>query len=76
MTAVEWFVNALYAYAAVGLVFACVFVSIGIGRVDPVALGSGLGFRLIVLPGSVALWPRLLLRWIRRGKKNDSTLAP
>ena len=55
----------LEGYSAVGLLFAIAFVTIGIGQVDPVSKGSGLGFRLLVLPGVVALWPMLLTRWIR-----------
>jgi hypothetical protein len=65
MTVVQWLVNALVAYAAVGLVFALAFISLGISRVDAVAKGSGLGFRVIVLPGALALWPVLLKRWLR-----------
>ena len=34
----------------------------GVRRINPVARGAGAGFRLIILPGVVAL----LLRWIRR----------
>ena len=56
-------------YPAIGLVFACAFLTVGISRVDPVSKGSGIGFRLIILPGVVALWPVLLTRWIRgRGR--------
>lgn len=52
-------------YAAMGLAFACAFLTHGIIRVDPVSKGSGIGFRLIILPGVAALWPVLLTRWIR-----------
>lgn len=58
----------LYAaglYTAMGLVFACAFLTRGISSVDPVSKGSGIGFRLIILPGVAALWPVLLTRWIR-----------
>ena len=55
----------LEAYSAVGLLFAIAFVTTGIGQVDPISKGSGLGFRLIILPGVAALWPVLLTRWIR-----------
>ncbi|MGE0638904.1 MAG: hypothetical protein AB7G12_03385 [Thermoanaerobaculia bacterium] len=37
----------------------------GIERIDPAARGASRGFRLIVLPGAVALWPLLLRRWVR-----------
>lgn len=69
MPTAELFVNLLAAYAAAGLVFAAAFVSVGIGKVDPVSKGSRIGFRLIILPGVTALWPLLLLQWIRaRGR--------
>jgi hypothetical protein len=61
----EAFVTALTAYAAVGLSFAVLFVTAGIHRVDHQAKGSGIGFRLIILPGVAALWPLLLARWVR-----------
>jgi hypothetical protein len=58
-------VRALEVYAAVGAIFALVFVSVGIGRVDPAAASAGRGFRALVAPGCAALWPLLLSRWIR-----------
>ena len=53
------------AYAAVGVLFAVAFATWGIQRVDPAAKGAPLGFRLLILPGSAALWPLLLGRWMR-----------
>jgi hypothetical protein len=67
MSPAELLVSLLEAYAAAGLLFAGVFLSIGIGRVDPISKGSAVGFRLIILPGVAALWPVLLIRWIRAG---------
>jgi hypothetical protein len=58
------FVVALELYAAAGFLFALVFISIGVQRIDPEARGAGVGFRLIILPASVALWPYLLRRWL------------
>ena len=55
------------AYAGIGLLFAVAFLTAGISRVDPLSKGSGIGFRLIILPGVAALWPVLLTRWIRGG---------
>jgi hypothetical protein len=57
-------VTALAAYTAIGLLFAIAFVTVGIGRVDPVAKESGIGFRLMIFPGVAALWPFLLKRWL------------
>ena len=59
------FVEMLTLYAAVGLVFAIAFLTQGVSRIDEHAAGTGLGFRLLILPGVVALWPFLLNRWIR-----------
>ena len=60
-----WCVEAVFLYTAVGAVFAVAFVTAGVQRVDPDAKGSGMVFRLLILPGSAALWPLLLRRWIR-----------
>ncbi|MCP3981679.1 MAG: hypothetical protein GY716_20455 [bacterium] len=49
-------------YVAVGILFAVPFVIRGVHRIDPVARKGTWGFRLIVLPGVVALWPLLLRR--------------
>jgi hypothetical protein len=59
-----WFVRLLALYAGLGLLFALAFVSKGIERVDPATTGATWGFRLIVLPACVALWPMLLRRWL------------
>jgi hypothetical protein len=65
MGAVEWMVIFLGVYGATGLLFGIVFVIAGVHRVDIAAKDSGVGFRLIILPGVAALWPLLLRRWIR-----------
>lgn len=59
-------VAALGAYAGIGLLFAIPFVTLGVQRIDGAAAGASLGFRLLVLPGCVLLWPLLLGRWLRR----------
>ena len=58
------FVYALTGYAGLGLVFAVPFVWIGVQRLDAEAQGSGIGFRLLILPGVAAFWPLFLRRWI------------
>lgn len=62
---ITWGVRLLALYAGAGLVFALFFVTRGVGRVDPVARESTWGFRLIIVPGVVALWPLLARRWLR-----------
>ena len=56
-------VGAAGLYAAAGVVFGLLFVTRGVARVDPSARGAGWGFRLLILPGTIALWPYLLRRW-------------
>lgn len=52
-------------YLGVGTVFAVFFVFRGVGRIDANAQGAGPGFRLLILPGAAALWPVLMVRWMR-----------
>jgi hypothetical protein len=52
-------------YASVGLLFAMPFVWFGVERVDSEAQGSGVGFRLLILPGVAAFWPMFFYRWTR-----------
>ena len=59
---------ALAIYLAVGAVVAVPFVIVGIGRIDPAAKAAPPVFRLLVLPGAVAMWPFLLRRWMRAGR--------
>jgi hypothetical protein len=59
------FVDALSLYVALGVAFAVVFVSVGVKRLDSQAIGTGVGFRILIFPGSVAFWPLLLSRWAR-----------
>jgi hypothetical protein len=59
-------VYAVAVYASSGLVFAVPFVWLGVQRLDSEAQGSGIGFRLLILPGVAAFWPIFLYRW-RRG---------
>ena len=56
-------VYGLALYAACGLATALVFVSIGVTRVQPQSMS--LGARILILPGAAALWPYVLLRWLR-----------
>ena len=57
----------LGAWFGIGLAFALLFVVFGVERCDPSARGGSYGFRLAILPGVAALWPWMLLRWLRGG---------
>ena len=59
------FVDALSVYVTLGVVFAVVFVCVGVKRIDSQSVATGVGFRILIFPGSVAFWPLLLHRWAR-----------
>lgn len=52
-------------YASIGGLVAVWFVMTQVGRVDAAAKTAPWSFRLIILPGAVALWP-VVLGWARR----------
>ncbi len=60
--------NVVALYAAAGAVFAVAFLLLGITRIDNGAKGAGLGFRLLLIPGLIALWPLMLIRWLSGGQ--------
>ena len=57
------FLILLGAYLACGLVFAIPFALVGVKKIDPHAAHGSWGFRLLVIPGTMAFWPLLLRRW-------------
>jgi hypothetical protein len=52
-------------YLVVGVAVGVIFVLRGVERIDAAARGTSLGFRLLILPGSVALWPLMARKWLR-----------
>jgi len=65
VTVIFWLAG---TYALIGLAFAVAFVTCGIGIIDESALRAPVGLRLILIPGSIALWPGLALKWKRGGQ--------
>jgi hypothetical protein len=59
------FLILLGIYLACGLVFAVPFALVGVRRIDPHAAQGSWGFRLLIIPGTMAFWPLLLLRWTK-----------
>jgi len=59
-------VIALGIYLVAGIAFAVPFALRGAGAIDPAAEGGTRGFRVLIFPGVVALWPFMLVKW-RRG---------
>lgn len=55
----------LALYLVAGILFAILFLIKGIEKTDPAAHGSGWGFKLIILPGTIVFWPVLLHKWIQ-----------
>jgi hypothetical protein len=55
-------------YLALGVVVGSAFVFSGVNRVDPVAAHAPLRVRLLLIPGSAALWPLLLRKWAHAGR--------
>lgn len=53
------------SYLLAGLGFALAFVTVGVGRMDSHAAQAGWGFRVLIFPGAVLLWPLLARRWLR-----------
>ena len=60
---------ALGAYLACGLAFAIPFALAGVKRIDPHATHGSWGFRLLIIPGTMAFWPLLLKRWMSGAQK-------
>lgn len=61
-------IDAVGLYLLTGLFFGVAFVSVGVSKIDHAARGTSPVFRLLILPGSVALWPLLAVKWVRHRK--------
>jgi hypothetical protein len=63
VNAIAVLLGLLGAYLAIGLAFAVTFAWVGANRIDPHAARSSRGFRVLILPGAMFLWPLLARRW-------------
>ena len=61
--AVAFLLAALALYAVVGIATALAFAIFGVTRVQPAPVS--LGARILILPGAAALWPYVLVRWLK-----------
>ena len=50
-------------YLICGFIFAIFFVTKGVTVVDEGAHGATIGFRIIIVPGTMVFWPLLLKKW-------------
>lgn len=62
----ETFISILLSLVAVylvmGLVFSLYFSFSGVKKIDGLAKNSSFGFKLIIIPGSILLWPLLVIK--------------
>jgi len=58
----------VYAYLLTGLFVAVWFCFFQAGRIDSGAAGSGVGFKLIIMPAALLLWPVVIGKLIKREK--------
>lgn len=56
---------ALALYAAAGVAVAAAFVVFGVTRVLPEPVPVTVGARILIFPGAAALWPYVLVRWLK-----------
>jgi hypothetical protein len=66
----EMIFTIILIYLLCGLIFAFPFVVKGAAAIDETAHKSTLGFRLIIIPGTMVFWPVLLKKWLKASKKN------
>ena len=52
-------------YAAAGAAVALAFVVFGVTRVLPEPAPVTIGARILLFPGAIALWPYVLVRWLK-----------
>ena len=71
MLVAEVILWAAAVYLLPGFLIGVSFIWRGVQRIDLAAAGASWGFRLMILPGCVALWPLIVRRW-NQGKNEDS----
>jgi hypothetical protein len=71
MNVAEVILFIVLAYLVCGLALGVPFVFRGVDRVDEAARGASIGFRLLILPGTVALWPLMAAKWIKAPKAGN-----
>jgi hypothetical protein len=57
--------TALALYAAAGVAIGLAFVGLGVTRVLPQPASVTIGARILLFPGAAALWPYVLMRWLK-----------
>jgi len=65
MQIVEIFVYVFYAYLAIGFLFGLWFIFKGVQKIDAGVQNVKWVLRLMILPGTMALWPVLLQKYLK-----------
>ena len=65
MQLAEIFTTIFYFYLAIGLLFGLWFIFKGVQKVDDGMEGAKPGLRLLLLPGSIALWPFMVNKYLK-----------
>jgi hypothetical protein len=55
----------LALYAGVGVAIGIAFAASGVTRVLPEPMPVTIGARILLFPGAAALWPYVLMRWLK-----------
>ena len=59
---------ALALYAVTGVAVAIAFLAFGVTRVLPEPAPVTLGARIMLFPGTAALWPYVFIRWLKSSR--------
>ncbi|MCB0565123.1 MAG: hypothetical protein KDD01_12165 [Phaeodactylibacter sp.] len=62
-------VNLFFFYLLLGLFFALAFIWKGAEKIDPKTNDTSWFFKLLIMPGAIALWPYLLSKWVAKSKR-------
>lgn len=63
-------------YLLIGLGAAVLLQVRGLKKIDPTTAASPVGFRILITPGLIALWPILLVSWHRNATRPASYPDP
>ena len=61
--------TAISIYLVIGFLYYVAFIFKWAAQLDENAKGASVGFKLLLLPGTLVLWPVLFLKWKNRNKK-------
>jgi hypothetical protein len=59
----------LLVFLIIGVLFTFFFITRGLEKVDEDTKGSTWGFKVIIIPGCILLWPFLLQKWLKANKE-------